>query len=329
MTTAKKNKITFISSVTSPERAYANIPELDGYDVKFFTILDEPSEIIKNACDTEFLIVDAMGKVDAQVIDAMPDLRLIQSEGVGYQGIDVATATKRGIPVCNNKGINDTAVAESAVFLILACLKNYNEGLKAVYDGRQIEKKAESFGVVRELSECTVGLVGFGDIARQTARLLNAFGARVVYYNRTRYTELEDELRAEYVSLDELLDISDFVSLHLAVSDETREIVNADFIAKMKNTAYLINTARGDLVDNSALYDALKNGKIKGAGLDVIAPEPVTADNILLDEAIKDKLIITPHIAGITALTVKKLYRNCYDNIQRVLNNEQPNNRIN
>lgn len=82
-------------------------------------------------------------------------------------------------------------------------------------------------------------------------------------------------------------------------------------------------------MDNSALYDALKNGKIKGAGLDVIAPEPVTADNILLDEAIKDKLIITPHIAGITALTVKKLYRNCYDNIQRVLNNEQPNNRIN
>ena len=329
MTTAKKNKITFISSVTSPERAYANIPELDEFDVKFFTILDEPSEIIKNACDTEFLIVDAMGKVDARVIDAMPNLRLIQSEGVGYQGIDVNSATKRGIPVCNNKGINDTAVAESAVFLILACLKNYNEGVKAVYDGRQIEKKAESFGIVRELSECTVGLVGFGDIARQTARLLNAFGARVVYYNRTRYTELEDELCAEYVSLDELLDISDFVSLHLAVSDETREIVNADFLAKMKNTAYLINTARGDLVDNSALYDALKNGKIKGAGLDVIAPEPVTADNILLDEAIKDKLIITPHIAGITALTVKKLYRNCYDNIQRVLNNEQPNNRIN
>ena len=174
-----------------------------------------------------------------------------------------------------------------------------------------------------------MGLVGFGDIARQTARLLNAFGARVVYYNRTRYKELEDELCAEYVSLDELLNMSDFVSLHLAVSDETREIVNADFLAKMKKTAFLINTARGDLVDNSALYDALKNGKIKGAGLDVIAPEPVTADNILLDEAIKDKLIITPHIAGITALTVKKLYRNCYDNIQRVLNNEQPNNRIN
>lgn len=329
MTPAKKNKITFISSVTSPERAYANIPELDGFDVKFFTILDDFDKIIENAPDTEFLIVDAMGKVNAQVIDAMPNLRLIQSEGVGYQGIDVDSALKRGIPVCNNKGINDTAVAESTVFLILACLKNYNEGVKAVYDGRQIEKKAESFGVVKELSECTVGLVGFGDIARQTARLLNAFGARVVYYNRTRYKELEDELCTEYVSLDELLNMSDFVSLHLAVSDETREIVNADFLAKMKKTAFLINTARGDLVDNSALYDALKNGKIKGAGLDVIAPEPVTADNILLDEAIKDKLIITPHIAGITALTVKKLYRNCYENILTVKNGNKPKNQVN
>lgn len=324
-----KNKVIFISDVTTPERVYSNVPEFKGFDVQFFSTLDDEEKIIKNAGDTEFLVIDAMGKVSGKLIESLPDLRLIQSEGVGYQGVDVAAATKLNIPVCNNKGINDTAVAELTVFLILGCLKKYNDGVAAVYDGRQIEKKAESFGVIKELSECTVGLLGFGDIARQTAMLLKVFGAKVIYHNRTRYEHIEDEYGVEYVSLDELLNQSDFVSLHLAVTDETRNTVNDEFLKKMKSTAYLINTARGDLVDNAALYSAIKNGEIAGAGLDVIAPEPVQKDNILLDESIKNKLLITPHIAGITALTVKKLYRNCYDNITAILNGDKPKNKVN
>lgn len=324
-----KNKAIFISDVTTPERVFSNVPEFKDFDVQFFSTLDDEEKIIKNAGDTEFLVVDAMGKVSGKLIESLPDLRLIQSEGVGYQGVDVAAATKLNIPVCNNKGINDTAVAELTVFLILGCLKKYNDGVAAVYDGRQIEKKAESFGVIKELSECTVGLLGFGDIARQTAMLLKVFGAKVIYHNRTRYEHIEDEYGVEYVSLDELLKQSDFVSLHLAVTDETRNTVNDEFLKKMKSTAYLINTARGDLVDNAALYSAIKNGEIAGAGLDVIAPEPVQKDNILLDESIKNKLLITPHIAGITALTVKKLYRNCYDNITAILNNDKPKNKVN
>lgn len=324
-----KNKVIFISDVTTPERVYSNVPEFKDFDVQFFSTLDDEDKIIKNAGDTEFLVVDAMGKVSGKLIESLPNLRLIQSEGVGYQGVDVSAATKLNIPVCNNKGINDTAVAELTVFLILGCLKKYNDGVAAVYDGRQIEKKAESFGVIKELSECTVGLLGFGDIARQTAMLLKIFGAKVIYHNRTRYEHIEDEYGVEYVSLDELLKQSDFVSLHLAVTDETRNTVNDEFLKKMKNTAYLINTARGDLVDNAALYSAVKNGEIAGAGLDVIAPEPVQKDNILLDESIKNKLLITPHIAGITALTVKKLYRNCYDNITAILNGNKPKNKVN
>ena len=324
-----KSKVTFISDVTTPERVYLNVPEFKDFDLKFFTTLDSEEKIIKEVPDTEFLIVDAMSKVTEKLVDSLPNLKLIQSEGVGYQGIDVDAAARRNIPVCNNKGINDTAVAEVAVFLILGCLKKYNDGIAAMYDGKQIEKKAESFGVIRELSECTVGLVGFGDIARQTAMLLKVFGARVIYYNRTRYEHIEDEYGVEYVTLDELLNQSDFVSLHLAVTDETRNIVNSEFLDKMKSTAYLINTARGDLVDNAALYEALKNNKIAGAGLDVIAPEPVQKDNVLLDESIKDKLMLTPHIAGITALTVKKLYRNCYDNIVAIQNGNRPKNRVN
>ena len=323
---SNKRKITFISSVTTPERAYENIPELKDFDVKFFQMHESSKRILAEAPDTEFIIADAMGRVDGELIGSLKSLKLIQSEGVGYQGIDLERARACGVTVCNNKGINDTAVAECCVFLILACLKNYENGVRALYDGKQIEAKKAAFGVTRELSECTVGLVGFGDIARCTARLLNVFGARVIYTNRTRKAELEREYNVEYVDLDTLIKSSDFVSLHLASCEETRNTVNASFLSKMKKSAYLINTARGDLVDNEALYNALKNGEIAGAGLDVISPEPVLEDNILLSPEIKDKLALTPHIAGITSLTVKKLYRQCFENIIRVINDEEPIN---
>lgn len=320
------NNLTFVSNVTSPERAFSNVPEFTDFNPKFFSMEEDPRVIIESAKDTEFLVADAMAKIGNDIISAMPNLKLIHSEGVGYQGIDMESAKRNGVIVCNNKGINDTAVAEGAVLLILSCLKNLTSGQNAVYDGRQMDVKIASFGVVRELSECTVGLLGFGDIARKTAELLKAFGARVVYSNRTRYEDVESELGVQYMELDEMLKVADFVSLHLKVCDETREIVNSDFLSKMKASAYLINTARGDLVDNEALLDAILNNKIAGAGLDVIAPEPVKADNILLDERIKEKLVLTPHITGITSLTVKKLYKNIYQNIIKVMNDEKPNN---
>lgn len=320
------NNLTFVSNVTSPQRAFGNVPEFKQFNTKFFSMEEKPEVIIQNASDTEFLVADAMARIGDDIISAMPNLKLIHSEGVGYQGIDMESAKRNGVIVCNNKGINDTAVAEGAVLLILACLKNLTSGQSSVYEGRQMEVKIASFGVVRELSECTVGIVGFGDIARKTAQLLKAFGARVVYSNRTRYEEIENELGVEYMELDEMLKVSDFVSLHLKVCDDTREIVDSEFLSKMKKSAYLINTARGDLVNNDALLNAILKNDIAGAGLDVIAPEPVEASNMLLDERIKEKLVLTPHITGITSLTVKKLYKNIYQNIIRIINNEEPVN---
>lgn len=318
--------IVFYSNVTTEEKAFAHIAQLKTHSVSFIRLDERERLLLKN--DTDVLVVDAMGVVDSEIIGSMPQLRLIMSEGVGYQGVDVDAAKKRGIPVCNNKGVNDTAVAEDTVLLILSCLKSIITGHQAVYDGRQIDIKKASFGVVREIGECTVGLVGFGDIARCTAKYLNALGARVIYTNRTRYEELEAEYNVEYKQLDNLLNESDFVSLHLAVNEQTKNIVSDDFLRKMRSDAYLINTARGDLVDNNALFNALLNDKIAGAGLDVIAPEPVTADNILLDERIKEKLVLTPHIAGITRLTVKKIYTNIWENITRLINNEPLRNRV-
>lgn len=318
--------LSFISNLTTPERAYAYVPEFKNFNIEFFTMSDSAEKIVSEAPDTEYIMLDAMAKCGDDIISALPHLKLIQSEGVGYQGVDMESAKRNNVIVCNNKGINDTAVAEHTLFLIMGCLKNITPGQRAVYEGRQMEVKRASFGVVRELSECTVGLLGFGDIARAAARLLNAFGARVIYSNRTRYEALEKEYNAQYVSLDEMLMQSDFVSLHLAVCDDTRKIVNAAFLSKMKKSAYLINTSRGDLVDNDDLLNALLTDEIAGAGLDVISPEPVESDNILLDSRIADKLVLTPHIAGITSLTVKKLYKNGYENIMRVENGEMPIN---
>ncbi|MCM1286567.1 MAG: hypothetical protein NC213_10355 [Acetobacter sp.] len=320
--------ITFFSNVTTAEECLKNIPQLKEHNCNFVR-LDDRQVLISQYSDTEILMVDAMGKVDSELIDSLPELKLIHSEGVGYQGVDVQYASKKGIAVCNNKGVNDTAVAEDALLLMLACLKSMITGHQSVYDGRQIDVKKESFGVIRELSECTVGLIGFGDIARKTAEFCNALGARVIYSNRTRYKELEQKYNVTYVSRDELLAESDFVSLHTAVTPDTIEMADEEFFAKMKNDAYLINTSRGDLVNNNALLNALLNNEIAGAGLDVISPEPVTSDNILLDERIKNKLILTPHIAGITHLTVKKIYQNIWENILHLINGEELKNRIN
>lgn len=320
--------ITFYSNVTTKEKALNYIPQISEHNVRFIKLEDKET-LLTQAKDTDVLIIDAMGTADKEIINALSQLKLIQSEGVGYQGVDVDFATKMNIPVCNNRGINDTAVAEGALLLMLSCLKQIISGHQSVYDGRQIEVKKQSFGIVRELSQCTVGLIGFGDIAKMTARFCNALGTTVIYYNRTRYSELEAEYNVEYKDLDELLSLSDFVSLHIASNDETRNTVNRAFLSKMKKDAYLINTARGDLVDNEALFNALLNDEIAGAGLDVISPEPVTSDNILLDERIKDKLILTPHIAGITNLTVQKLYKNILENITRLLNGEELKYRVN
>lgn len=320
--------ITFYSNVTTEEALFKNIPDLKEHNVKVIKLSDR-EQLLNDAENTELLFLDAMGKADRELIDRMPQLKLIHSEGVGYQGVDVEYATEKGIIVCNNKGVNDTAVAEDALLLMLSCLKQIITGHQSVYDGRQIEVKRASFGVIRELSQCTVGLIGFGDIARATAKFCNALGARVIYTNRTRYQELEEEYDVAYCSMDELLKQSDFVSLHVAVTEDTREMVDSEFLSKMRDDAFLINTSRGDLVNNEALLNALLNNEIAGAGLDVISPEPVERDNILLDERVRDKLILTPHIAGITNLTVKKIYKNIWNNITNYINGKPLRNRVN
>lgn len=320
--------ITYYSNVTTKEIILKNIPEIAEDNVKFFR-LSQRDELMKNAADTQILFIDAMGICDSEMIDALPNLKLIQSEGVGYQGVDVKYAAKKNIPVCNAKGVNDSAVAEIALYLMLGCLRKASQGVSELYGGTQAEFKKSCFGVCKELSQCTVGLVGFGNIAQKTAQFCSSLGARVIYSNRSEYPDIAAKYGCEYVGLDSLLEQSDIVSLHLAVTPQTENIADKKFFKKMKNTAYLINTARGDLVDNNALKAAILNGEIAGAGLDVISPEPIKKDNILLTNDLAEKLVLTPHIAGITNLTVKKIYENMRINIINAQNGTPFKNRVN
>ncbi|MCD7840651.1 MAG: hypothetical protein LUG46_08515 [Erysipelotrichaceae bacterium] len=258
-------------------------------------------DILEFAPLIDAIFIDPMSHLDKEVIDYMPKLKLVQSEGVGYNQIDIQACKDRGIYVCNCRGANGDAVAEQVILLMLGCLRNIIVGHETVLAGKQIEMKERLMveGVV-ELGDCKVGLIGLGAIGQATVKRLKAFDCEIVY--------------------------NDIISLHCPVTDETVHMVDETFLKHMKNTAYLINTARGELVDNQALYDAIVNNEILGAGLDTIAPEPVLKDNILLNlpDEYQNRMILSPHIGGITNSFFKRSQIVMYNNLQKIVQNKKP-----
>ncbi len=278
----------------------------------------------------DFIIADAIAKVPGELIRAMPHLKMIHSEGVAFNSFDWEEAARLGVYVCNCKGANAAAVAEQAVLLMLALLRNAGEGDRAVREGRQIKVKermmVEGFA---ELGDCTVGLVGFGAIAKETAKRLAAFGCKVVYYARHRVAAEEESLyQVSYLPLDDLLAASDIVSLHVPVTAETAGMADERFFAKMKPTAWLVNTARGEIVDNEAAAAAITGGIIAGAAFDTLAPEPVPADHplVTLPAPYCDRVFFSPHIGGVTSTMFKKAHRLIWKNIEKTARGERPDN---
>lgn len=312
------------------------MPETDlakKVEMVYFPLGTSDEDLLVGCADADGLVVDAIGKVRKELIEAMPNLKWIQSEGVGYNGIDVETASKRGIPVCNNKGINAGAVAEQTILLILALLRDFSAGDRAVRSGKQIEKKEEMMVQgFKELSECTVGLIGLGDIGKATAKLLHAFGSTVYYHKRHPLSKEEEEkCSAAYLELDEILDRCNVISLHVPVTPETQGMVDEKFLKKMRKDAWLINTARGEIVDNQALRKALEEDWILGAGLDTVSPEPIKKDNVMVDlpEEVRGKVVYSPHIAGVSTGTFRRAHENIWENIRRLSQGEKPINQVN
>ena len=289
-------------------------------------------DLIALAPDASVIVADAISPIDAQLIAAMPNLKLIHSEGVAFNAIDVDAARARGIAVCNCAGVNAGTVAEQAVMLMLMCLRRALEGDRAVREGCQIALKermmVEGF---RELGDCTVGFVGFGAIGQAAARYLRPWGCKMLYNKRHPLDEgLENELGARFASLDDLLATCDIVSLHVPVTDETRGMVDGEFLSKMRPDGVLVNTARGDIVDQEALVAALEAGSIAAAGLDTLTPEPVTCDNPLvnLSAVASRRVVFSPHVGGVAEGMFYRAHRGIWENIARLAAGEELVNRV-
>lgn len=237
--------------------------------------------------------------VDDAMLERLPRLKVISNYGVGVDHVDVAAASKRGIPVGNTPGILDGATADMAFALLLAAARRLVEGDRYAR-GPEFIHYDPAFILGREVHGATLGIVGLGRIGTQVARRALGFEMKLLYHNRTRRAEVEQSLSARYATLDELLVQSDFIVLTVPLTEQTTGLIGAAELAKMKPTATLINIARGPVVDADALANALRQRRIYAAALDVTDPEPLPRDHPLLR---LDNLIITPHLGSATQQT--------------------------
>ncbi len=289
-------------------------------------------EVLALCGDADVIFADAIRPVGKNLIEKMPNLKLIHSEGVGYNAIDTIAARKRNVFVCNNAAANAAAVAEHAVMLMLGLQRNLLKGDAMVRAGKQIEAKgAMLLEGVHELGPCRVGLIGFGSIAQATAKLLDAFGCGICYYSRSEHPNEAKQYNAEFLPLNELLSSCDIVSLHVPATEETFGMINRDRLSLMKPNALLINTARGEVVVQEDLAQTLIDGTIAGAGLDTLFPEPVRDDNPLLHlpQECAYRILFSPHIAGATAEALQAMHHSVWNNILAVTQNKRPVNIVN
>lgn len=285
------------------------VPE--GYTVK---TLDEPTQeqLIKEAADADYLLVSGRLKINKDVLDRAKNLKMIQRTGVGTEMLDKGEIKSRNIPVYVNAGVNARSVAEHTLTLIMSCLKRVPCIDKQVRNG--VWKKQETGTSCHELYGKTVALVGMGAIGRQVATYLHCFGAKIVYTDLFRMSEEQEAaLGATYVSsFEELLPLADILSFHCPLTDDNKEMLNASIIGKMKDGAIVVNTARGKLINESDLYEALSSGKLASAGLDVHYEEPMLKNDPLCT---LDNVILSPHIAGLSFETFHSMMKGAVDNI--------------
>ncbi len=281
-------------------------------------------EIIEAAKDADAILVVA-AQITRRVMEMLPKCKVIVRYGIGFDTIDVNAATDNGILVVNIPRFCLEEVSNHAITLLLACAKKLaflNEGIK---QGRWAEVKL-ALAPLGSIYGQTLGLVGCGNIGRMTGRKAQCFGLRVLGYDPYLDKFLAEESGITLVSLPELLKKSDFISVHTPLNKETRHSIGEKEFKQMKPTAYLINTARGSIVDEPALIKALQEKRIAGAGLDVFEKEPVDSDNPLLK---MDNVVVTPHSASYSDVSFKRLRTSVGQEAARVLSGWWPKNVVN
>ena len=268
-------------------------------------------------------IIPSAGRVPLEIAKRCPNLRLVQTLSAGTDTLDVKGLGEMGVRTANNGGGNAVAVAEHAIALIISVYRK----LRLQFESAQAREWAGDIreawrGQVHELTGKTVGIVGLGHIGQAVARRLRGWECELVYYDVVGHSdELERGLAIRRLSLDELLRESDVVSLHVPHTGRTGGMIGAPELSRMKDTAVLINTGRGPVIDETALADAIRRGEIAGAGLDVLEEEPTPADNPLLD---MDRVVVTPHMAGNSVEAYDKSREFAVANVTRVIRGEEP-----
>jgi glyoxylate reductase len=310
-----------------PERGMKIIKER--FDAEVWPEYGPPpkTEMIRKARDVDALVTLLSDKIDAEVFDAAPKLKIVAQMAVGFDNIDVAEATRRGIYVTNTPGVLTETTADFAWALLMAVARRVVEADKYVRSGQWKVSWHPSMLLGRDVYGATLGIVGAGRIGTAVARRAKGFNMKILYYDVVPMPpEIEKELGAKRVDLDTLLRESDFVSIHVPLIKETCHLINEEKLKLMKKTAYLINNSRGAVVDEKALYKALKEGWIAGAALDVFEQEPTPLDNPLLK---LDNVVVAPHISSASYETRSRMAEMVAENLVAFFDGKTPPNLVN
>lgn len=293
-------------------------------------------DVHEGACSTEDEMIELLGDADGaqvgilppttrRVMESCPQLKVVSRFGVGVDSIDLQAATDLGVMVCNVPGSNTTEVADHAMALLLSLTRRLFDAISGTRAGGWADDPRHMGryrGNIRRLAGHTVGIIGFGNIGRAFATRVRGFGvSRIVAYDPYVNQLAGDLLGVELVDLEALLEQSDFISIHCSATDESRHLINADALKRMKSSALLVNTARGPIVDGEALADALASGQLEAAALDVTEVEPLPSDSRLLT---LPNCYITPHIAAMSAVFVAETAVMQAENVIRILTGEKP-----
>jgi glyoxylate reductase len=308
-----------------PERGLKIIKE--HFDAEVWPEYAPPPKkvIIEKARNVDALVSLLSDKIDSEVFDAAPKVKIVAQLAVGFDNIDVQEATKRGIYVTNTPEVLTDTTADFAWALLMAVARRVVEADKYVRTGQWKVGWHPSMMQGRDVYNATIGIVGAGRIGYAVAKRATGFGMRILFYDVVPRPEIE-QLGAKKVDLETLFKESDFVSIHVPLMKETYHLVNADRLKLMKKTAYLINNSRGPVVDEKALYEALKAGRIAGAGLDVFEQEPTPVDNPLLK---LDNVVVAPHISSASYETRSKMAEMVADNLVAFFERRKPPNLVN
>jgi glyoxylate reductase len=309
-----------------PERGLKIIKER--FDAEVWPEYAPPPKkvIIEKARNVDALASLLSDKIDAEVFDAAPKLKIVAQMAVGFDNIDVQEATKRGIYVTNTPEVLTDTTADFAWALLMAVARRVVEADKYVRTGQWKVGWHPSMMQGRDIHGATIGIVGAGRIGYAVAKRATGFNMKILFYDVIPRPEMEKEFGAKKVDLDTLFKESDFVSIHVPLMKETYHLVNADRLKLMKKTAYLINNSRGPVVDEKALYEALKEGRIAGAGLDVFEQEPTPLNNPLLEF---DNVVVAPHISSASYETRSKMAEMVAENLVAFFEGKKPPNLVN